>query len=141
MRACALDLKGNRDDYLPLVEFAYNNSFQASIGMTPFEGLYGRRCRSPVCWDDVGERKLLGPKLVQLTVEKITLIKERLKVAQSRQRTYVNNCMRDLEFEVGDHVFLKVSLMKSVMRFGRKGKLSPRFVGPFEILEKVGALA
>ncbi|RVW21348.1 Transposon Ty3-G Gag-Pol polyprotein [Vitis vinifera] len=62
--------KGNRDDYLPLVEFAYNNSFQASIGMTPFEGLYGRRCRSPVCWDDVGERKLLGPKLVQLTVER-----------------------------------------------------------------------
>ncbi|RVW84790.1 Transposon Ty3-G Gag-Pol polyprotein [Vitis vinifera] len=100
LRACALDLKGNRDDYLPLVEFAYNNSFQASIGMTPFEGLYGRRCRSPVCWDDVGERKLLGPKLVQLTVEKITLIKEILKVAQSRQKIYSNNCRKDLEFEV-----------------------------------------
>ncbi|KAL6318643.1 hypothetical protein AAG906_000721 [Vitis piasezkii] len=111
LRSCALDLKGNWDDYLPLVEFAYNNSFQASIGMTPFEGLYGRRCRSPICWDDVGEMKLLGPELVQ-----------------------------DLEFEVGDHVFLKVLPMKSVMRFGRKGKLSPRFVGSFEILEKVGAL-
>ena len=84
LRACALDLKGNWDDYLPLVEFAYNNSFQASIRMAPFEGLYGRRCRSPVCWDDVGKRKLLGPELVQLTVEKITLIKERLKAAQSR---------------------------------------------------------
>ena len=75
LRACSLDLKGNWDDYLPLVEFAYNNSFQASIG---------RRCRSPVCWDDVGEKKLLGPELVQLTVEKVSLIKERLKAAQSR---------------------------------------------------------
>ena len=84
MRACALDLKGNWDDYFPLVEFAYNNSFQAIIGMTPFEGLCGRRCRSPVCWDDVEERKFLGPKLVQLTVEKIALIKERLKTTQRR---------------------------------------------------------
>ncbi|KAL6343167.1 hypothetical protein AAG906_020956 [Vitis piasezkii] len=107
---------GNWDDYLPLVEFAYNNSFQASIGMTPFKALYVRRCRSPVCWDDVGEKKLLGPELVQLTVEKVSLIKERLKVAQN------------LEFEVGDHVFLKFSPMKSIMRFGRKGKLSPRFI-------------
>ena len=75
LRACALDLKGNWD-YLPLVEFAYNNSFHASIGMTPFEVLYGRRCRSPVCWDDVGEKKLLGLELVQLAVEKVSLIKE-----------------------------------------------------------------
>ena len=67
------------------MEFAYNNSFQASIGMAPFEALYGGRCRSPVCWDDIGEKKLLGPKLVQLTVEKVSLIKERLKAAQSRQ--------------------------------------------------------
>ena len=103
--------------------------------MTPFEGLYGRKCRSPVCWDDIGERKLLGPELVQLTVEKIALIKERLKAAQSRQKSYVDNRRRDLEFEVGDHIFLKVSSMKSVMRFGKNGKLSPRFVGPFEILE------
>ena len=141
LRACALDLKGNWDDYLPLVEFAYNNSFQDSIGMAPFEVLYGRRCRSPVCWDDVGEKKLLGPELVQLTVEKVFLIKERLKAAQSRQKSYTDNRRRDLEFEVGDHVFLKVSPMKSIMRFGRKGKLSPRFVGPFEVLERVGTLA
>ena len=108
---------------MPLVEFAYNNSFQASIGMAPFEGLYGRRCRSPICWDDVGERKLLGPELVQLTVEKIVLIKERLKIAQRRQKSYADNCRRDLEFEVGDHVFLKVLPMKSMMRFRRKGNL------------------
>ncbi|RVW75435.1 Transposon Tf2-11 polyprotein [Vitis vinifera] len=99
----------------------------------PFEALYGRRCRSPVCWDDVREKKLLGPELVQLTVEKVSLIKERLKVAQSRQKSYVDNRRQDLEFEVGDHVFLKVSPMKFIMRFGRKGKLGPRFVGPFEL--------
>ncbi|RVW81021.1 Transposon Tf2-12 polyprotein [Vitis vinifera] len=141
LRACILDLQGNWDDHLPLVEFAYNNSFQASIGMAPFEALYGRKCRSPICWNDVGERKLLGPELVQLTVEKVALIKERLKAAQSRHKSYADHRRRDLEFEVGDHVFLKVSPMKSVMRFGRKGKLSPRFVGPFEILERVGTLA
>ncbi|RVX14880.1 Retrovirus-related Pol polyprotein from transposon 17.6 [Vitis vinifera] len=130
-----------RDDYLPLVEFAYNNSFQATIGMTPFEALYGRRCWFPVCWDDVGEKKLLGPELVQLTVEKVSLIKERLKTAQSRQKSYADNRRRDLEFEVGDHVFLKVSPMKSIMRFGRKGKYGPRFVRPFKVLERVGTLA
>ncbi|RVW70732.1 Transposon Ty3-G Gag-Pol polyprotein [Vitis vinifera] len=141
LRACILDLQGNWDNHLPLVEFAYNNSFQASIGMAPFEALYDRKCRSPICWNDVGERKLLGPELVQLTVEKVALIKERLKAAQSRHKSYADNRRQDLEFEVGDHVFLKVSPMKSVMRFGRKGKLSPRFVGSFEILERVGTLA
>ena len=114
MRACDLDLKGNWDDYLALVEFADNNRFQASIGMAPFEGLYGRRCRSPVYWDDVGEMKLLGPELVQLTIEKISLIKERLKTAQRRQKSYADNRRRDLELEVGDHVFFKFSPMKSI---------------------------
>ena len=109
--------------------------------MTPFEGLYDRRCQSPVCWDDIGERKILGPELVQLTVQKIALIKERLKTTQRRQKSYADNRRRDLEFEVGDHVFLKVLPMKFVMRFGRKGKHSPRFVGPFEISERVGTLA
>ncbi|RVX00907.1 Retrovirus-related Pol polyprotein from transposon 17.6 [Vitis vinifera] len=124
---------GNWDDYFPFVEFAYNNSFQASIRMIPFEALYGRRCRSLVCWDDVREKKLLGPELMQLTVENVFLIKERLKAAQSRQKSYVDNRKGDLEFEVGDHVFLKVSPMKSIMRFRRKGKPSPRFMGPFEL--------
>ena len=109
--------------------------------MTPFEGLYGRKCRSLVCLDDVGEMKLLGLELVQLIVKKVALIKERLKIAQSRQKSYADNRRRDLEFEVGDHVFLKVSPMKSMMRFGRKGKFSSRFVGPFKILERVGTLA
>ncbi|RVW85874.1 Transposon Ty3-I Gag-Pol polyprotein [Vitis vinifera] len=99
LRACILDLQGNWDDHLPLVEFAYNNSFQASIGMAPFEALYGRKCRSPICWNDVGERKLLGPELAQLTVEKVALIKERLKAAQSRHKSYADQHRRNLEFE------------------------------------------
>ena len=132
LRACTLDLKGNLDDHLPLVKFAYNNSFHASIGMARFEGLYGRNFRSPVCWDDIRERKLLGPELVQLIVENIALIKEILKVAQNRQKSYVGNRKRDLEFEVGDHVFLKVSPMKSMMRFAKKGKLSPRLLAPLK---------
>ena len=114
LRACILDLQGNWDDHLPLVEFTYNNSFQASIGMAPFEALYGRKCRSPICWNDVGERKLLGPELVQLTVEKVSLIKKKLKATQSKQKSYADNRRRDLEFEVGGHIFLKVSPMKSI---------------------------
>ncbi|RVX18792.1 hypothetical protein CK203_006980 [Vitis vinifera] len=109
--------------------------------MALFEALYGKRCQSPVCWNDVGEKKLLGLELVQLTIEKVSLIKERLKTLQSRQTSYVDNRKRDLEFEVGDHVFLKVSPMKSIMRFGRKMKLNPCFVGHLEVLERVGTLA
>ena len=84
LRACILDLGGRWDDHLPLVEFAYNNSYHSSIEMTPYEALYGRKCRSPICWDEVGERKLLGPEIVQITVDKIKLIRGRIKAAQSR---------------------------------------------------------
>ena len=125
---------------MPFVEFSYNNNFQISIGMAPYEALYGRKCRSPICWDNVGERKLLGLDFVQVTIEKIQLKRERLKTTQSQQKSYVDNRRRELEFQVDDHVFLKVSLMKNVMRFGKKGKLSPRYVGPFEVHEKVSAL-
>ena len=137
LRACVLDFGGSWEDHIPLVEFACNNNFQTSIGMTPYEALCGRKCRSPIYWDDVGERKLLGSDLVQVTIEKIRLILDMLKTTHSRQKSYVDNRRRELEFQVGDHVFLKVSSMKNVMRFGKKGKLSPRYVGPFEVLEKV----
>ncbi|XP_038985472.1 uncharacterized protein LOC120111701 [Phoenix dactylifera] len=109
--------------------------------MAPFEALYGRKCRSPICWDDVGERKLLGPEIVQQTVDKVQMIRERLRTAQSRQKSYADNRRRELEFQIGDHVFLRVSPTKGVMRFGVRGKLSPRYVGPFEILDKVGEVA
>ncbi|KAL0411196.1 UNVERIFIED_CONTAM: Transposon Tf2-11 polyprotein, partial [Sesamum latifolium] len=97
MRACTMEFKGNWDDHLPLMEFAYNNSFHSSISMAPYEALYGRRCRSPVCWDIEGLRQLKGPELV--------------------------------------------SPWKGILRFGRQGKLSPRYIGPYEIIERIGPLA
>ncbi|KAL3745910.1 hypothetical protein ACJRO7_014929 [Eucalyptus globulus] len=109
--------------------------------MAPFEALYGRACRTSVCWDEVGERKITCPELVQQSVDAVAVIRDRLKTAQSRQKSYADKRRRSLEFQVGDHVFLKVSPMRGTSRFGKKGKLSPRYVGPFEILERIGNLA
>ncbi|KAL0540204.1 hypothetical protein IC582_024437 [Cucumis melo] len=141
LRACALEFPGSWDSHLHLMEFAYNNSYQATIGMAPFEALYGRCCRSPVCWGEVGEQRLMGPELVQSTNEAIQKIRSRMHTAQSRQKSYADVRRKDLEFEVGDKVFLKVAPMRGVVRFERRGKLSPRFVGPFEILERIGPVA
>ncbi|KAL0546161.1 hypothetical protein IC582_016067 [Cucumis melo] len=141
LRACALEFPGSWDSHLHLMEFAYNNSYQATIGMAPFEALYGKYCRSPVCWDEVGEQRLMGPELVQSTNEAIQKIRSRMHTAQSRQKSYADVRRKDLEFEIGDKVFLKVAPMKGVLRFERRGKLSPRFVGPFEILERIGPVA
>ncbi|KAL0539787.1 hypothetical protein IC582_024005 [Cucumis melo] len=141
LRACALEFPGSWDSHLHLMEFAYNNSYQATIGMAPFEALYGKCCRSPVCWGEVGEQRLMGPELVQSTNEAIQKIRSRMHTAQSRQKSYADVRRKDLEFEIGDKVFLKVAPMKGVLRFERRGKLSPRFVGPFEILERIGPVA
>jgi hypothetical protein len=141
LRACIIDFGGSWHEHLPLIEFAYNNSYQASIQMAPFEALYGRSCRSPICWNEVGEKQLLGPELVRDTTETVKIIRERLAVAQNRQKVYADNRRRELEFQVGDHVFLKVSPGRGIRRFGIKGKLSPRFIGPFEILERVGEVS
>jgi hypothetical protein len=141
LRLCVLDFKGSWIRYLPLVEFAYNNSFQATIGMAPYEALYGRKCRSPLYWDEVGEQQLLGPEMIQDTKDKVALIRKRMLTAQSRQKSYADKHRRTLEFEVGDLVYLKVSPMRGVMRFGKKGKLSPRYVGPFQVLKRVSPLA
>ena len=141
LRACALDWSGNWDEYLPLVEFSYNNSWQASIGMAPFEALYGRKCRTPTCWNEVGEKLLEGPDLVQVTTDKVEVAQERLRQARSRQKSYADKSRREYEFKAGDKVFLKVSPWKGIQRFGQKGKLSPRYIGPFEVLEKVGVVA
>ncbi|GJU81230.1 putative reverse transcriptase domain-containing protein [Tanacetum coccineum] len=106
-----------------------------------FEALYGRKCRSPIMWAEVGEGQLIGPELVQETIEKISQIKDRLKVARDRQKSYADKRRKPLEFSVGDYVLLKVSPWKGVVRFVKKGKLAPRFVGPFEIIDKVGPVA
>ncbi|KAA0050009.1 pol protein [Cucumis melo var. makuwa] len=141
LRACALEFPGSWDSHLHLMEFAYNNSYQATIGMAPFEAFYGKCCRSPVCWGEVGEQRLMGPELVQSTNEAIQKIRSRMHTAQSRQKSYADVRRKDLEFVVRDQVFLKVAPMRGVLRFERKGKLSPRFVGPFEILERIGPVA
>ena len=137
LRACLWDFKGNWSNHLPWVEFAYNNSYQASIRMAPYEALYGRPCRSPTCWLEVGESSLFGPDIVRKTIEKIQLIRERLRRAQSRPKSYADRQRRPLEFQEGDYVFLKVSPKKGVFRFGKKGKLAPRYIGPFEMIKVV----
>jgi hypothetical protein len=138
LRACALDFKGSWDEHLALAEFAYNNSYQASIRMAPYEALYGRPCRSPMCWTEAGDAMLLGPQLVEETTNKIRIIKQHLTTAQSRQKSYADRRRRPLEFEVGDYVFLRVKADRGIVRFGKKGKLAPRYIGPFEILERIG---
>ena len=109
--------------------------------MSPYEALYGRPCRSPSCWLEAGERGVLGPEIVQETSEKIHLIKERLLMAQSRRKSYVGQRWRPLEFAVGDFVFLKVSPKKGIVRFGKIGKFALRFIGPFEVLKRIGVVA
>ena len=133
-----MEFKGSWDTHLALMEFAYNNSYQASIKMAPFEALYGWKCRSPSCWMEVCDRELEGPELIRETSEKVPNIQERMRTAFSRQKSYADPRRRDVQFGVGDHVFLKISPMKGVMRFGKKGKLTPRYIGPFEILDRVG---
>nr|GFA40334.1 putative reverse transcriptase domain-containing protein [Tanacetum cinerariifolium] len=112
LRACAIDFGKGWVNHLPLVEFSYNNSYHASIKAAPFEALYGRKCRSPVYWTEVGE-------------------------AQS-SKSYADLKHKPMEFQVGDKVMLKVSPWKGVIRFGKRGKLNPRYVRPFKVLEEIG---
>ncbi|GJY57310.1 putative reverse transcriptase domain-containing protein [Tanacetum coccineum] len=141
LRACVIDFGKGWVNHLPLVEFSYNNSYHASIKAVPFEALYGRKCRSPICWVEVGEVQLTGSKMVQETTEKIVLIKQRMQVARDRQKSYADLKHKPMEFQVGDKVMLKVSPWKGVVRFGKQGKLNPRYVGPFKVLERVGSIA
>jgi hypothetical protein len=128
-----LDFKGSWVQYQPLIEFAYKNRYQVTIGILPYEALYGCKCQSPLYWDNVSERQMLGLKLIQDTCDKVLIIKERMSATQSQQKNYVDNQRRPLEFEVGDHMLLKILPMRRVMQFGKKRKLSPRFIKPFEI--------
>ncbi|KAJ9542418.1 hypothetical protein OSB04_028924 [Centaurea solstitialis] len=141
LQACLLDFRGSWDTYLPLAEFSYNNSYHSSIGMPPYEMLYGRRYRTPIYWGEVGQRVLRSTWVVQQTTEHIQRIRERLRTAQSRQKSYTDKRRSDLEFQVGDRVLLKVSLWKRVIRFRKRGKLGPRYIGPFTVLARVGKVA
>ncbi|GJW63340.1 putative reverse transcriptase domain-containing protein [Tanacetum coccineum] len=116
-------------------------NYHASIKTAPFEALYGRKCRSPICWSEVGDSQLTGPELVRETTEKIVQIKNRLLTARSRQKSYADVRRKPMEFSVGDMVMLKVSPWKGVIRFGKRGKLSPRYIGPFKIIKRIGHVA
>ncbi|GJW66671.1 putative reverse transcriptase domain-containing protein [Tanacetum coccineum] len=141
LHACVLDFGKNWDRHLPLVEFSYNNSYHTSIKVAPFEALYGRKCRSPVCWAEVGDAQLTGPAIIHETTEKIVQIKSRIQAARDRQKSYANIRRKPMVFQVGDRVMLKVSPWKGVVRFGKRGKLNPRYVGPFKVIERVGTVA
>ena len=133
-----LDFPESWDRYIPLMEFAYNNGYQSSIGMTPYEALYGRKCRTPISWTDLNEHKVIGPDIVIETKEKVRVNQQRLKETSDKQKSYADLKRKDIEYEVGDKVFLKVSPWRKILRFGKKGKPSPRFIGPYEILERIG---
>ncbi|KAF5790439.1 putative nucleotidyltransferase, Ribonuclease H [Helianthus annuus] len=141
LRACVIDFGNGWEKHLPLVEFSYNNSYHTSIQATPFEALYGRKCRSPLFWAEVGDSQITGPELEVDTTEKIAQIRQRMAAARDRQKSYADKRRRPLKFQVGDRVLLKVSPWKGVVRFGKRGKLNPRYVGPFEIIERIGKVA
>ncbi|GJW55881.1 putative reverse transcriptase domain-containing protein [Tanacetum coccineum] len=138
---CAIDFGKGWVNHFPLVKFSYNNSYHASIKAAPFEALYGRKCRLLVCWTEVGEAQILDPELIQETTKKIIQIKQRMQAAHDRQKSYADLKRKPMEFQVGDKVMLKVLPWKGVVRFGKRGKLNPRYVGPFKVLEKVGEVA
>ncbi|GJX07591.1 hypothetical protein Tco_0195523 [Tanacetum coccineum] len=126
MRACAIDFGG---------------SYHMSIWSASFEALYGRKCRSPVLWAEIRESSLTGLELVQEMTDKVVLVKDKPKAVRDRQKSYIDYRRKPLEFEVGDRVLLKVMPWKGVVRIGKKGKLAPRYVGPIEIVERIGLVA
>ncbi|GJV13105.1 putative reverse transcriptase domain-containing protein, partial [Tanacetum coccineum] len=141
LRACVIDFGKGWEGHLPLIEFSYNNSYHASIKAALFEALYGQKCRSPMCWAEVGDAQLTGPELIHETTEKIVQIKKRIQAAHDHQKSYADVRRKPLEFQVGDRVMLKVSPWKGVVHFGKRGKLNPRYIGPFKVLAKVGTVA
>jgi hypothetical protein len=141
LRACALQDQLGWDKRLPYEEFSYNNSYQTSLKMSPFEALYGRNCRTPLHWDQPGERQVFGPDILLEAEENIRMVRENLKAAQSRQRSYANTRRREFSFEVGDYVDLKVSPIRGTKRFGVKSKLVPRYIGPYQIQARRGEVA
>ncbi|GJR83109.1 hypothetical protein Tco_0934976 [Tanacetum coccineum] len=124
-----------------MVEFSYNNSYHASIKASPFEALYGQKCRSSICWAEGGDVQLTGPEIIHESTKKIVQIRQRLQAARDRQRSYANVRRQTLEFQVGERVMLKVSPRKGVIRFGKREKLNPWYIGPFKILKRVTPVA
>lgn len=128
------------DTHLKLIEFSYNNSYYINIGMTSFEALYDKPYRSLCCWFDIVDWWIESPFILQKYVDQLQLIKDRLRMTKYRQKYYTDHKHREFHFEIGD-VFLMVSLSKGISRFGKKDKLDSRYIGPFEILERIGTVA
>jgi hypothetical protein len=141
LRAHALQYGRSWDKSLPYVEFSYNNNYQASLKMAPFEMLYRKRCRTLIFWNETGECQVFGPNIIQETEKQVRLVRENLKVAQSHQKSYRDRRRRELSFEIGDFIYLKISPMRALRRFQVKGKLASRFIRSFKILEQKGEVA
>ena len=141
LRACVIDFGDGWEDSLPYAEFSYNNSYQGSIKMSPFEALYGRKCRTPLNWSETGDSKIFGSAILLEAEKKVHQIRDHLKTAQSRQKSYYDGKHRQMDFEIGDHAYLKVTPLKGLKRFHVKGKLAPRFIGPFKVLGRCGNVA
>jgi hypothetical protein len=141
LRACVMGHQGSWDKDLPWAEFSYNNSYQESLKMAPFDVLYGHRCHTPLNWIAPGEKVIFSSDIVDEAESTVRRIRDNLKAVKPCQESYVNRSYQPLQFEVGDHVYLKVSPIKGMKRFGVKGKLSPRYTEPFHILEKCGTMA
>ena len=141
LRMYVMDRQNKWEEYLHLAEFTYNNGYHSSIGMAPFQALYGRPCRTPLSWDNLEDRVILGPDMLLDLEQRVKRIREHLFTAQDRQKKYANKHRIDHQFLVGDKVFLRVRPRKSPIHYGKGSKLAPRFFGPFEILERVGPVA
>jgi hypothetical protein len=135
LRACILSYGAKWEDCLPFADFSYNNSYQVSLQMVPFEALYGRKCRTPLNWSETGESQVFGPDIIKEAEEQVQLIWNRLKAAKSRQKSYADSRRRPISFQVGDFIYLRVTPLKGMQRFHVKGKLAPRYIGPYKILE------
>ncbi|WVZ76066.1 hypothetical protein U9M48_024068, partial [Paspalum notatum var. saurae] len=127
--------------FIPVNTTYSGASYQASLKKSPFEALYGRRCRTPLFWNQKGEKQVFGPNLIRDAEQQIKMVRENLRVAQSRQKSYADVRRKNLTFKVDDFMYLKVSPMRGIRRFNMKEKLAPRYIGPFKIVERKGKVA
>src|ERR1041384_5405552 len=140
LRACVISFGKNWEKSLPFAEFAYNNSFQSSLNMAPFELLYGRRCRTPLNWSETGERQFFGLDMI-IAEEQVRIVCDQLKAAQSSQKSYYDRHHRQESYNLDEKAYIQVTPLEGTQRFGIKGKLAPRYIGPFRILAKCGEVA
>src|SRR4051812_23873652 len=141
LRACVLSFGMKWEESLPFAEFSYKNSYQASLKMGPFEVLYRRKCQTHLNWSETGEQTLIGPDIIQRTEDQVRVIREHLKAAQSRQKSSYDRKHKEMVYQPGEYAYLRVTPMRGTHRFGIKGKLAPRYIGPFRILSRSGPVA